>query len=1083
MTELLIDQPSRDRIRTAFDDSLFVEAGAGTGKTTELVSRVVGLIESGRARIEQIVAITFTEAAAGELRERVRAKLEARLHQTGARGLQEAIDHIEDAPMQTIHGFANRLLQLYPTAVGLPPVFEVLDGTQSELAFDAWWRSVARQMFVAHANPRPDEERLLHMAWMLGGDLRKLRALAHGFREHAHEVDVPSVDPAFTWLPSVERVIKQADSVIAFQAHCKTDDDKMLTLLRNTVCPWHDQLRAALEAGDEFSAIELLRVGLPKTGQVGRATNWPDGVLQEVREACAAIEDERQRVIDVPRRWAMEGVMYLVADAVKREARRRVREGELEFSDLLVLADRLVQKDAVRRDIQSRYAYVFVDEFQDTDPIQTRLVQKLVTPVDGGEDRLFTVGDPKQSIYRFRSADLAQYLSMRTKYQHAVAELTTNFRTLPNILRWVDGVFAPLMAESLGVWTPLGHGRSGEHEGTVQIFGEAAEEGMLSAHVREVETTELAQRLQLARAQGWSVHDVDGTTRAIRYGDMAVLIPTRRSLANLERAFRHAGIPYRVESRSLIWSTQEVRDVVAILRVIDDALDEHAVVAALRSPAFACGDDELAAWRAKGGTWNVYDDTADDSVVGEAMLVLRSLRERARFMDVPAIVHMIIEDRGLFHSAFGHVRQREPWNRLRFIADQAQGWFDEGHSGLHAFLQWVRENQDLQAAVVESVVPEADDDAVRVMTIHAAKGLEFPLAAVIGLGSVPNSPDSVRVLWPHEDGRPEVRIGPQAERWQTPGFDEAVACDEKAEQEERLRLLYVAVTRARDHLLVGLHRTAKERQPYSLATLLSKACAEVDITDTPQCVATVQDEANAQCDRKDASGELERAKQRRVNALTSATRNVQFSATKIAQLVSNADSVLPVRTAGHLDADDLSYRLTLGSAVHKALEIISFDADAVEMERVAALVAIEFGLEGYEQTIIEAASKALRSAPVREAVASGRYWREVSVAKDINGVIVRGTIDLLYERDGGLVVVDYKTEAVPTPEAVHEATERYRFQLYTYATALQQEGIGAVDEVVLLFIPPGEGDATVVKLPAEGVGDTLRQALTSDALR
>lgn len=1128
---VLQDQPARDRIRTAFDAALFVEAGAGTGKTTELVQRVVGLVESGRAKLGEIVAITFTEAAAGELRERVRSLLEARAASAQgepSRNLVEAIGQVEDAPMQTIHGFANRLLQMYPTEVNLPPVFEVRDSTDAALAFDAEWRAVARRLFVAYDQASVPEdpaisvpsiselsisvseservkseraavsgsttevmsqqvqERLLHMAWALGADMRKLRALARGMHEHAHRLhDLEPFDEALEWLPLVESLVKKIDAIVDLRFHCQADEDSMFKMLRDEAAPWRDALVNALQANDEFACAQLLRSGLTKAK--GSVKRWPEGVLEQIREACLEIEVERKKVLGVPQDWALKGLISLAGAVARQSEARRIREGMLEFGDLLVLADRLMQDERVRREVQLRYRYVFVDEFQDTDPLQARLMQNLITPVDGGEARLFTVGDPKQSIYRFRNADLDQYLAVRSTYAHAIAELTTNFRTLGSILSWVDSVFAPLLGESLERWASLGHGRAGDHTGTVQIFGSEAEPGMLSAHVREVEAEELARRLGDARAKGWLVHGEGNSLRPIRYGDMAVLLPTRRSLASLERAFRHAGIPYRVESRSLIWSTQEIRDVVALLRVIDDPHNEHALIAALRSPAFGCGDDELAQWRMSGHSWDVLDQvvTQDDGIVAEAILAIRGLRDRARFLDVPAIVDLVIYERGLFHGAFGHMRQREPWNRLRFLADQAQGWFDNGNSGLHSFLQWVDENEELQASLLESVVPEADDDAVRVMTIHAAKGLEFPLAAIVGLGSVPNVAESVRVLWRSADASsPEVRIGPQADGWQTSHFDDAADRDSLAESAERLRLLYVAVTRARDHLLVGIHRTAKERSPGSLASILAKAVIGVDAIEEPACAPAELLPFAPDASLDHAVDRLEDIADRRAAVVKAATRNAVFSATRIAQLVSDADGVLPTRVAGHVDdPEDLSYRLTLGSAVHQALESLAFDSSAAEVERVAALVAHQWGIQGREQSIVEAAGKAFCSSPVREA-AAGRSWREVSVAKDVDGVVLRGTIDLLYERSGGgLVVVDYKTEAVTTAEEIDHAVERYRYQLLTYAAALEQEGVGRVEEVVLLFVPPGAGDATVVKLPAAGARDAVQQVLASGVIQ
>jgi ATP-dependent exoDNAse (exonuclease V) beta subunit len=290
------------------------------------------------------------------------------------------------------------------------------------------------------------------------------------------------------------------------------------------------------------------------------------------------------------------------------------------------------------------------------------------------------------------------------------------------------------------------------------------------------------------------------------------------------------------------------------------------------------------------------------------------------------------------------------------------------------------------------------------------------------------------------------------------------------------------MTRARDHLLVGLYRTAKERRPYSLASLLHAAMGDGEVVGNPECVARQLpvELAGGSLTALAVSQRLSDTKVRRDAVLSSAIRSVQLSATKIAQSVSNADLVLPVRTAGNAEqVDDLSHRLTLGSAVHKVLEILAFNASSEELGRTVALVAVEFELEGCEATITDAVAKALCSAPVQEAAAARRHWREVSVAKQVDGVIVRGTIDLLYERGDGLVVVDYKTESVPTEQAIHDAVERYRYQLFTYATALQQEGVGQVLEVVLLFIPPGLGEATVVTLSAEDAMPALRRVLPS----
>ena len=687
--------------------------------------------------------------------------------------------------------------------------------------------------------------------------------------------------------------------------------------------------------------------------------------------------------------------------------------------------------------------------------LQVRLVDALtVSDEEAPGAHLFTVGDPKQSIYRFRGADLEQFRSVRSRGGAEVTHLTTNFRTVASVVDWVNRAFEPLLTDTAGEWTALDVSREfslANTVGGVQMLGGPLED-LKARDVRELEAADTVARLVAAKQEGWLV-EVDGELRPIRYGDMATLMPTRRSLPALERELRRAQVPYRVESRSLIWATQEIRDLTNVLTAVANPRDEVAVLATLRSAAFACGDDDLYQWTLAKHGWNytvALSDEAQQMPVGRALGRIKALHDRHVWVPVSQFVAEVVAELRMYELAFARPRQREAWHRLRFAVDRARAWTEEGGSGLHGFVQWIQ-TQDREAAdAIETVVPEADDDAVRLMTIHASKGLEFPLVALVGLGSPDTVTDSARLIWTKSGC--EVRIGDKDIAWQTAGFAEScVRRRESWSKPRRLRLLYVGATRARDHLLVSLYRQAK-RGSNSLA-----ACIEGVVQVTPEPLVArqlISENSSAKVQQDVEAPHLIRERRKRL--VKFASRPLAMSATAVASRASGTASVLPTVTASSAtsDAAQLAERLDFGSAVHKALEVIDLQASSELVAEVAQQQAAEFGLLGRELEVARSVSKALTSPLLRQAINSGRWWREVPVYCSENDLVVGGTIDLLFENPDGLVVVDYKTEDTVDGDSLDRAVERYKWQLVTYVLAVERSLGKKVSEAVLLFIPP-----------------------------
>jgi ATP-dependent exoDNAse (exonuclease V) beta subunit len=617
-----VDQAARDAIRTDLDHVLFVEAGAGSGKTSELVCRVVELVARGVVTIDQVAAITFTEAAAAELRERILAALvDASLDETRDEDSRdrcdEAVHALDSAAISTLHAFAMRLLRAHLLDAGLPPVIEVLDEVQSSLAFEARWQS-----FLSESRADPAFEQQMLLAEICGITDTGLRALASSFAENHDRlegIDWLAGRAARIDLSPIQRALDEALDARA----CCTDPDDILLKHLNELVSTADGLRSL----DHDDANDLDRAdvlfGLPTLScKKGQAGNWTCPV-QDVRDLSAAAQAEVLRLREGVTHDCLQAIAHRVADFTLRSFEERRREGLLEFHDLLVLARRLLRRNPEALvEERSRYRVLLLDEFQDTDPLQLEIAALLASDGDAGDrgwqeldiepGRLFVVGDAKQSIYRFRRADIALFLRAR----HALVDETTilrqNFRSVPGVIDFVNALFGELLAEEVPDAQPafeplVAHRAPVSDSPAVTLLGEL-HQGVPARELRELEATDVANVIREAVGDGWTVVTPNDEGELVehpaRWCDIAVLLPARTSLHALEEAFIAASVPYRLETGSLVWASREVRELLLILTAIDDPSDPIALVGALRSPALACGDDDLLTFHQAGGRWS-----------------------------------------------------------------------------------------------------------------------------------------------------------------------------------------------------------------------------------------------------------------------------------------------------------------------------------------------------------------------------------------------------------------------------------------------------------------------------------------------
>jgi ATP-dependent exoDNAse (exonuclease V) beta subunit len=1090
--EPLADHDARARITAEVEATLFVEAGAGSGKTRSLVERVVALVAHG-VEMRHIAAITFTDKAAAELRDRVRQAVTARCDDPDpavAARMARAGEQLDAAAVCTLHAFAHRILAEHPIEAGLPPHVAVLDEVASQIEFDERWRQFRDELLE-----RRDLERTLLLAFAAGVRLDDLRSLAVAFEGNWDrltdgrlpwaELDPPSAD--------VAGLLEEMDAVVARSDECADPDDKLCRYLREEVAPYAERLR---QAGDEYEQLRLLLADKPTfAGGRGRKANWDDkaSISQAVTALGEAKRDAAGNVAEqCVKRLAVEVARFSLATVEQRRA-----NGRLEFHDLLVMARELLRGPrgpAVRGQLGQRYQRLLLDEFQDTDPIQIELATLIAShdphagerpwrdiPVEPG--RLFVVGDPKQSIYRFRRADMALFLAARETVGQPLA-LTTNFRSAPGIIRWVNAVFGRLIrheADSQPAYQPL---EVSPHRGDPPVGAPVAVLGA-SAHADEPDAEALRQREAddvaeaVRTALGWQVSDPGadgGGWRPATRADVTVLVPARTSLAALERALDARDIPYRAETSSLVYTTREVRDLMAAARAVVDPTDELALVTALRSPVFGCGDDDLFTYRViHRGAWRIGAAAPDgldhNHPVVAALAYLGELHQRLAWLAPSELLETIARDRRLFELGYAGGRPRDLWRRLRFVIDQARAWSESEGGTPRQYLEWARLQASDSTRVAETVLPETDDDSVRIMTIHGSKGLEFPITILSGMTTASRGVTArVEVGFP-DQGPVAIKVG---QNLTTPEFAAFKPVNEQMGFHERLRLLYVACTRAQDHLVVSLHRAqrtppADAPHTHTNAELIAGACDDLDAL-ALQPVAVTPDAA-ATAPAPGPLPDVAAWQRERDAALAHSSRRASLGASELAGLMATGELDGETRAGVDKAPRDLElpawqkgrYGTAVGRAVHAVLQTVDLATGDGLTATVAAQAAAE-GVVDRERDIAGLAGAALGSATVRRALAHPR-WRETYVAARVGPRTLEGYIDLLYRSEQGLVIVDYKTTSSTVD--LDQRLAVYRWQGGAYALAVEEAVGEPVATVVFVFLTPqGAVDRELADLPA-----------------
>jgi ATP-dependent exoDNAse (exonuclease V) beta subunit len=857
------DTVERKAIVDALDDTLVIEAAAGTGKTTELVRRILRVLATGRATMVEIVAVTFTEKAAGELKLRLREALEtaraSAADEDERARLEHALETLEEAHVNTIHGFCADLLRERPVEARVDPLFTVLTEPQSgrlyARAFRAWLEEALQNPpeGVRRALRRPSGP-AFPMSGGGDGPIDRLQGAGRALAEW-RDFQAPWRRPAFDRDAEIDRLIAALHRLADLTTEPSSDRDN---LYLDTAAVRRTSRQIQLEQsfgqrdpdGWEARLVDLVRdrgFSRPRKGYGSRFSK--DVARAEVlaaRDALFADLLQFRKDADADLAACLQQEL---AGATARYQALKNTTGALDFADLLARARDLIKSDeAVRRHLQGKFTRLFVDEFQDTDPIQAEMLLLLAAddpraseweasrPVPG---KLFIVGDPKQAIYRFRGTDVGTYWQVsRHLEQHGgrVLKLSTSYRSVPAIQRFVNAAFEIEMTANdvtmQAGYVPLAPDRPPDDSQPAIVAlpvprPYSSRGGPLRPSARAIEHS-------LPDAVGafiaWLIDEQNGWHVVERGagGQEARVTLQARHIAVLFRRFvsfdkdvtrpyidaiEARGIPHLLVGGKAFHGREEVETLRAALAAVEWPDDELSVFATLKGSLFAVDDALLFEFKHRFGACHPFrvpkelggnsgeelalsgDETAHLLPIADALRLLQQLHRSRNYRPVADTIGRLLTETRAHVGFILRMAGEQALANVLHVAELARQYELGGGISFRGFIEELRSAAESEAA--EAPILEESSDGVRLMTVHKAKGLEFPVVILADLTCHLSRNDASR----HVDASRKLcamKIG----GWAPHDLHDHEAVEVARDQAEGIRLAYVAATRARDLLVV-----------------------------------------------------------------------------------------------------------------------------------------------------------------------------------------------------------------------------------------------------------------------------------------
>ncbi|MNO42698.1 ATP-dependent helicase/nuclease subunit A [compost metagenome] len=1062
------DRTARESIARILDQTFLVEAGAGSGKTTSLVGRMIALLESGRVTVEQIAAITFTRKAADELKSRFRLELELRIRNAAepqSSLLRQALKEIDRSFMGTIHSFCGRLLRERPIEAKLDPTFRELEEEEAAMLRDQCWDD-----YLINLIDNGQEETIAGLG-ELQVNVEDLRQVYHRVCDYTDvQIDtVPSPRPDFDLIRlSLPPMMDEASNFIP-TVKPERGWDALQSLIRDgrrmvAMHGLHDDMRV-------LQLAQLFERNIDAT-----LNRWTDSA--KAKEFKVMFQEWQSRVL-VPFLRAWREYLYpqlvdFVRPAVEYGVRRRRALGLLDFQDLLMKATALLREHAeVRRFFAGRYARVFVDEFQDTDPIQAELMF-LLTGDDSNESdwrriipklgSLFVVGDPKQSIYRFRRADISTYNWVKNKIRSCgeVLQLSANFRSVHAIGQFVNDEFIERFpnaetehqAAFVTMETRTGNSSDSVLNGVYTITHTKMSGG--KAAIAEADADRVARSIawacsgQLKIQEKQSGYDGGIILRDATPGDFLVLLKRREFLHLYAEKLEQYGVPSITSGSSAMY--EEIDALSLLANCLNDQGDRISLLAVLKGMLFAVSDNALFHYKMQGFPISYTYLPNRDEVSEQSLpvyMALEKIVEYARIIRqlpaLSALIH-IVEDLGLIPFAAvrstGRARAGTLIKLLHVLQKESMAvtcWPE-----LCSYLLKMVEEAKLECGDLFA----GQQNAVRIMNLHKAKGLEAPvvfLACPCGESDHDASEHIDRSDIPAHGYFSIIRRKGYQEEViaHPPGWIELAERERLYMNAEKERLLYVAATRAKQLMIISRYPDRPAIDPWSsFESGLHEGMELFDATIAP-VIPSLYDVVH---DQKVDEAEIRewRSKLAEPTYRTASVTELAKSGT--------AQPPRPLKGRG----------MAFGSTVHRCIELLGSSGTPGQLELQIQFIAEEEGMEESLIPDVKAMLEDVVNHPLwKRALRAKRKIHElplrtISTDMAIEGgtaktLFLKGVIDFLFEEEDGWVVIDFKTDVYEDGQQ-QAFVDFYRPQVTAYMEELNRAFGLKVKEAGLYFL-------------------------------
>ena len=1094
---ILQDESARKQIMEDFEHNFLVEASAGSGKTSCLVKRMIGLVKSGRYTIGQIAAITFTRKAAFELKERFQQEIESELEKIHnpeeKKLLFQAIENIEYCYIGTIHSFCARILRERSIEAGLDPYFNELDEVDNLLFMEQAWEEYLANLKIE------DVDRFQNLS-ILG---IKIQDLKESFKricqypevELVHEkMDSPQLDPAMNKLFSFcDEAIDYIPEQEPAQGYDSAQQAILLVQKLKTFPPYIEK---------DFYKIILLDLfckDFTKSGRIvlkrwlskEKAKEYRDMVLPQLRAEYI------EPAMEWWREYCHSHIIHFIEPALHYFEGLKEKNSILNFQDLLLKTASLLRDNpAVRYYFQQRYQTILVDEFQDTDPLQAEIIFYLTGKQLGEDDwkkltpragSLFIVGDPQQSIYHFRRADIEVYKLVKRLIKESngkVLKLNANFRSLNSIGKFVNSLFKDLFGSredkiqvSYSPMQTTREDKKGYYSGVYQyiITKERDRKTTVENDARTIAMLIrdwVDNRIKILRTEEELQR---GKNSEIEYQDFMILLRYKNGMEIYSKILSEYGIPVTVSGSASLSESRYFPELLKLLRLLKDFENQVLLVAVLRGIFYGFSDEELYHYKVAGGDFNPFSDVPDilgNDLKQKFSKTFQQLRKYYSWcwQYSPAVVlEKIMIQSGLLPYFSGEMDEKEEGNEFFFILEyiresEIRDYFTYDGMVERLIKLW-------QSGLEEEFSIKVEENTVRLMNLHKAKGLEAPVIflAIPYLNRQP-TPDSYierdcmipkgHFLIKKYNYFGGGKVIAQPKKWK-----DYFQIETSYLEAEETRLLYVAATRAKNMLIVssfGADYHNNKQNPWQ--TLLSKIKPEM-ILNIPEEKGTRPHIRKESHDLVEYGAHRERVKQLKKKItfknyiVRTASRQAEFSETEL--------PLIPTIDKGGKN---------WGNAVHQILEYVvkeeaedsllrAYIASILEKNSIALFRKDE--LYGIVQKFknsdlyhrIKNALQSFTEVPFNlKIVSTDPLYRELipvagrEMEEDKKPLLITGTIDLVFQEADGWVIVDYKTDCPVQEDDYVKLRKFYEIQISTYSRIWEKIGQEKVKESIIYFV-------------------------------